>query len=255
MGCTVINVGDQTISDRTAPFGMALATREPVQEPVEGARQKNRKCVITSIDSNVPTSGALEHISVLDVGQTKLPMRSAGSTENVQGYREKMCRPSHGISRAFDYWEQKLADYPDLNTRDKVLDSVKYGYDIGFRKDRKIIHSDNWKSANNYSTEVSEFIHTHMHDGSVELVPIPSAIFRTSPLGAFMKKNSQKVRVVHDLSWPAGESTNDGISKDEFSVSYSSIDDAVQLCMKYDQAWLAKSDLKDAYRFVPCQNS
>ena len=78
---------------------------------------------------------------------------------------------------------------------------------------------------------------------------------RTSPLGAFEKNSGCKVWVIYDLSWPAGSSINDGISEEDFSVSYTSVNDAVSLCSKYDEPWLAKYDMKDTYLSVAVRES
>ena len=55
--------------------------------------------------------------------------------------------------------------------------------------------------------------------------------FTGSPLGAIPKKHSAPVkwRIIHDLSWPAGLSVNDGIPKDLFTSTYNSLDCAITL--------------------------
>ena len=54
------------------------------------------------------------------------------------------------------------------------------------------------------------------------------------------------------LSAPYGASVNDGISKEEFSLHYSSVDDAVKLLHSYGKGTImAKVDLKAAFRMVP----
>ena len=94
--------------------------------------------------------------------------------------------------------------------------------------------------------------HQRIQEGSVELVDevdVGSHCF--SPLGAFLKKNSSKLRVIHDLSYPPTESVNDHIDKDSYSVRYYRVMDAVQICNSMSQAWLAKTDLKNAYFSCP----
>ena len=44
---------------------------------------------------------------------------------------------------------------------------------------------------------------------------------------------------------------NDSISKEESRVTYSSVADAVTLCNRYNEPWLAKTDLKDVYLTCP----
>ena len=128
---------------------------------------------------------------------------------------------------------------------------VKYGFQIGYVGELKQVHTKNWPSAEKEKEKVTEYIGIHLTSGAIELIPENETEFRLSPLGAFPKKNSQKIRVIHDLSWPPGESVNDGIDKEDFSVRYTSISDAVKLCSKYDTPYLAKCDLMDAYLSCP----
>ena len=48
------------------------------------------------------------------------------------------------------------------------------------------------------------------------------------------KKNGKWMAILH-LSAPEGHSVNDHINKDEFSIHYSSVDDAVALLSQYGQ--------------------
>ena len=114
------------------------------------------------------------------------------------------------------------------------------------------MHCNNWPSATKFSNKVAEYIDNHLQTGAIEgpLTEV-SQKYRTSPIGAFLKKDSDKVHVIHDLSHPAGISVNDSISKEESSVCYSSVQDAVKLCTKFRQPWMAKTDIKDAYLMCP----
>ena len=189
-------------------------------------------------------------MNVLDV-VVRPHSRNARSLGSVHKGLEHRPSPLHGISKAYGFWLFNLKNCPDIYKADKVLAGIKNGFDIGFKGERVPVFSPNWNSALKLKDKVTDFVFKHLSDGSVERVHNPSKEFRASPLGAFMKKHSDKVRVIHDLSWPTGCSTNDGIDKDEFSVSYTSVDQAVLLCSKYEQAWLAKTDLQDAYLSCP----
>ena len=58
--------------------------------------------------------------------------------------------------------------------------------------------------------------------------------------------------MVMHLSAPAEISINDGINKDEFTLHYSTIDDAVRMINKLGRnTLLAKVDIKSAFRTVP----
>lgn len=81
--------------------------------------------------------------------------------------------------------------------------------------------------------------------------PIPDLF--VSPLSLIPKPNSDKWRLIFNLSHPPGASVNDNILDEKKTVQYCSVHDVGQrLASKYgSSAWLAKIDLADAYRIVP----
>ena len=72
-------------------------------------------------------------------------------------------------------------------------------------------------------------------------------------MGAFPKKRSpHKYRVIHDLSWPPGQSVNDFISKEDFHIQYLSLDTVISsIKQRGVGAMLAKLDLQDAFHHIP----
>lgn len=90
------------------------------------------------------------------------------------------------------------------------------------------------------------------HKVGLFLAP-PFQHFTGSPLGAIPKKHSASVkwRIIHDLSWPAGRSINDGIPKDLFSCHYDSPDCAILLLKHFGPgALMSKLDFSDDFRHV-----
>ena len=86
--------------------------------------------------------------------------------------------------------------------------------------------------------------------------PIPSQHLpgiHVSPLGLIPKAHqTNKWRLIVDLSNPAGSSTNDGIDPTLCSLCYASVDDAVNIIQRLGRnTLLLKLDIKDAYRIVP----
>ena len=75
-----------------------------------------------------------------------------------------------------------------------------------------------------------------------------------SPFGVIPKKHKpDRWQLIFDLSAPDGASVNDGISKENSSLSYVSIDDTTQ-CILACGGWgamLAKMDVKEAFRNIP----
>ena len=84
----------------------------------------------------------------------------------------------------------------------------------------------------------------------------PFNVFRISPIGVAEGKYSKKKRLIVDLSAPYDKedvlSINELIDKEQFSLSYVTIDDAINLILKYGQgAVMNKFDLVDAFKMVP----
>ena len=83
------------------------------------------------------------------------------------------------------------------------------------------------------------------------LLPRPHSRLYCSPLGAVPKKDGT-FHIILDLSSPSGSSVNDGISQSEFSVHYSSFDDAVDLVRSLGHGcYMAKVDIRHAFRLCP----
>ena len=94
--------------------------------------------------------------------------------------------------------------------------------------------------------------------GPFEYPPFPT--FRTNPLGLAEKKYSNKKRLILDLSSPHDDpenpSLNNLIAKEEYSLSYVRIDDAIKIIkLLGPNSWLSKTDMVDAFKQVPIHPS
>ena len=146
-----------------------------------------------------------------------------------------------------------LQDHPDPSFVDYVTDGLAHGFDIGYRGPRRRTSSPNLPSALAHS----DFISTHLRTaclrqetaGPYPTPPFPD--FHSSGLGVVPKKNG-KLRPIHHLSAPFGESVNDGISIDDFSLHYVTVDNAISLILQHGpRAYLSKVDVKSAFRTCP----
>ena len=88
--------------------------------------------------------------------------------------------------------------------------------------------------------------------------PFPQPPFPTlqvSPLGLVPKKDGD-YRLIHHLSYPENASINYFIDSEQSSVKYSTIDDAAAIIAKLGRGtYLAKTDIKSAFRLLPVNNS
>ena len=80
----------------------------------------------------------------------------------------------------------------------------------------------------------------------------PFEDFIISPIGVVPKKMPNKFRMIHHLSYPKKGSVNDAIDDYDKSVSYPTVDDAIEIILKTgDAVWLGKTDIESAFRIVP----
>ena len=73
-----------------------------------------------------------------------------------------------------------------------------------------------------------------------------------SPLAAVPKKDSNDIRIIHDLSFPLGNSVNSHIPRELCRVEYELFDVCLDIVLKIGRGCLmAKTDIKTAFRILP----
>ena len=154
-----------------------------------------------------------------------------------------------------DSFSHYLACHPDRQWRDSLLRGIRKGVDIGFQGIRKTVWSGNWKSALDNGSVVRDYLAAEVALGR-KAGPFnqpPFTPYVGSLMGVVVKKcsDSVKYRIIHDLSWPPGDSVNDHIDPDLYRCVYASFDQAVSLVKKHGVGTLmAKLDLADAFKHI-----
>ena len=152
------------------------------------------------------------------------------------------------------FWSKNL---PKVYSNDKsrsVLQQLLSGVRIGRPPADTRIISRNWPSALEHREQVTKIIEDDLGAGRLhgpfEAPPFDKCI--VSPLGAFKKRGSNKIRLIHDLSYPSKGSVNSLINREDFSLSYSSVDDAAAICKSLGPGpvFMAKMDLENAFKHV-----
>ena len=139
-----------------------------------------------------------------------------------------------------------------------LVNGFSCGFLIGFRGRRHAAQSPNLKSAIERPQIVRSKLEKECEAGRIvgpfHSPPFPD--FVCSPLGIVPKKDPSEFRLIHHLSYPNGTSVNDHIPQECSSVRYASISDAIS-AMKKEGAgcFLAKTDIKSAFRIVPIHPS
>ena len=84
-------------------------------------------------------------------------------------------------------------------------------------------------------------------DSTSDLPPL-----QINRFGVIPKGNTGKWRLITDLSFPHGNSVNDGIDPEFCSLHYTTVDEIAEIITKVGPgALLAKFDIESAYRLVP----
>ena len=135
-----------------------------------------------------------------------------------------------------------------------VVDGFRHGFPLGVKQDFHLLYG-NVKprpSPLPLLSKLSDEVAKGRIIGPFSRKPFPDLFI--SPLYVIPKPNSDKCRMIFNLSHPVGGAVNDNIPELLRTVQYCSVQD-VGHCMTTNYgdggAWLAKVDLADAYRIVP----
>ena len=154
------------------------------------------------------------------------------------------------------YLQAALSGHPDQNFVTQLCNNFTFGVHIGFQGQRGPRFSKNLPTAfanpdivsSNLAAEVS----LGRMAGPFDTPPFKN--FQVSPIGLVPKRNSNKFRTIFHLSYPKSGSTsiNCSIPKEDYSLQYVRIDDAIQGIKQFGVGcFLAKTDIESAFRLVP----
>ncbi|GAV06389.1 hypothetical protein RvY_16396 [Ramazzottius varieornatus] len=134
-----------------------------------------------------------------------------------------------------------------------VLDIIDNGADIGFNGPRYPRFTKNSATAREFSEVLLKSITKEVASGH-SVGPFfspPFPNFVVSSLGVREKKTGGH-RIIMDLSRPFGDSVNDHISPEDYSLAFCSVDDACNMLQTVGKgALMAKEDVKAAFRLIP----
>ena len=221
--------------------------------PVAGvAAATTRTCAAAAIPAPTPHQPA--HSSNPQAPAPPRPPPPASVARNKVEQQKRHLSPS--VSSPIDIYrlELELAAHPDRPFVSDLLSSLKEGARIGYSGPRTSRVSPNLISAAQHPEVVSSNLQKEIALGRVA-GPYPDAPlpdFQCHPVGVVPKKHSSEWRTIYHLSYPQGHSINDYIPKDSFSLTYVRVDDAIHILKTLGKgAFMAKTDLKSAFRLIP----
>ena len=151
-----------------------------------------------------------------------------------------------------DFWTLWLPKVVEQSRVGPMLKGIVEGVPVGRAPCSATVEFPNWPSALECRDKVSEIIQTDLDTGRL-LGPFdvpPFDNYVVSPMGAIPKRGGNRIRLIHDLSYPCSDSVNLAIDPESYSLHYSSIDCAVSACCKFESPLLANIDIKDAYKAI-----
>ena len=157
------------------------------------------------------------------------------------------------------FWSENIHRVCSPEESSSIIQQLVEGVKIGRPPADTQIVSSNWPSALEHKDQVSKIIADDLGAGRLHgpFVTPPFDTFIVSPLGAFKKRGSSKIRLIHDLSFPTKGAVNASIKKEDFSLSYASVEDAAKICKELGPApvFMAKLDLENAFKHVMVHES
>ena len=156
----------------------------------------------------------------------------------------------------------ELQSHPDRTFITFLLTGLQSEFHIGIQQIRKCTHQgENLRSARKYPDIVSKLLAEEVYNGFL-LGPYSSSpfpVYRIAPVSLVFGKYSEKPRLILDLSWPHDashiSSIKDLIDRDACSLTYATIDDAIQAIMLTGHnSFLYKCDIAAAFKLLPIRS-
>lgn len=158
-------------------------------------------------------------------------------------------------------WRQLLLSHPHRDMVHFFLTGLSQGFRLGYCQAGSTLKSAkrNMHSALQHPEVVDQYLLAEMVEHRV-VGPYPKSAVpeaHVSRFGVIPKGHqSNKWRLIVDLSHPKGRSVNDGIPKELCSMSYITIDNAIEKIVALGPGTLlAKIDVKSAFRLLPVHPS
>ena len=147
----------------------------------------------------------------------------------------------------------ELATHPNQNFVHELIHNIQHGCSIGYNGPQFSHCSKNLPSAYQQPLILDNALLQECNAGRIlgpfDTPPLPD--FRCSGL-RLVPKHDGGWRTIYHLSAPHGNSINDYINPEDYTLSYCSVDDAYAILnLLGTGALMSKIDLKNAFRLIP----
>ena len=156
-----------------------------------------------------------------------------------------------------DAWSSALQTHPDRAFARYIVNGLRRGFRIGFHRPSPLRSApENMGSARLHPEVITDYLQKERTLGRL-LGPVPGSLvlpnLQINRFGVIPKgHNTGKWRLITDLSFPPGQSVNDGIDPALCSLAYTTVDQVAEVVAELGTAaLLAKVDIESAYRLIP----
>ena len=201
-------------------------------------------------DRDVPAT--IQHSNTMQELQSR-----AVTNETANSYLQHL-QPVTSVNVAC--LKHELQNHPSALFVSNLLKGFRDGFSIGFEGPRTPRFSRNLKSANEHPDLVTKNLLSEVKLGRTAgpFLSPPFPNFQIYPISVVPKKHSSDWRTIFHLSHPkaSGISVNDYISKENYSLQYVKLDDAINLIIQLGRgSYMAKTDICSAFRNIPVHPS
>ena len=156
-----------------------------------------------------------------------------------------------------DAWASALQQHPDRAFARYIVNGLRQGFRVGFHRPLPLRSAaENMGSARLHPEVITDYLRKELTLGRL-LGPFPGSLvlpnLHINRFGVIPKgHNTGKWRLITDLSFPPGQSVNDGIDPSLCSLAYTTVDQVEEVVARLGTAaLLAKVDIESACRLIP----
>ena len=151
-------------------------------------------------------------------------------------------------------WDKLADSLPNKEAVEYVSRGLKEGFALQFSPIPLRSASKNMPSSYRNPEVIDAYLAEEVRLGRVAgpFSEPPISNLHINRFGVVPKKDSDKFRLILDLSFPEGASPNAGVSDEDASVKYEDLDMVIEAILASGQGTLlSKWDIKSAYRLLP----
>ncbi len=196
-------------------------------------------CLTNNVDIITPASNVLNHTPLITV---------------LRKSQKKVMSPLPTPIK-FKLLEEMLEGF-DKDKLELLHSGFESGFMVFYSGNESGLESKNWRSTLLNPESVTDKLRKEISKGRIA-GPFRKKLFgdkfKCSPLAIREKTTPGQYRLLHNLSYPYDKnSVNYNIPKEEATVQYECISDAVEIIRKLGRnCYMAKSDISEAFRLLP----